>query len=86
MFAGLSVALQPTKRLPNYAQQSLPVLNADQFAVLSAVADRLCLAQGPGAKGAVALGIPEEIVGMLALSPPRAQAGMAMALDLIENP
>src|SRR3954465_5285905 len=49
-----------------HANGALRVLSAEQYAVLSAVAERICPPPAPGAPGAAALGVAQSIDAMLA--------------------
>ena len=84
-YAGLSISLQPTRR-----QKRLPegetVLGADEYAILCALADRVCPAMGRGAPGALSIELPQETLRQLAFLPADAQQAMKLALRAVESP
>ena len=66
-------------------KSGLRVLSPQEYAVLSAVADRMCPALGPGAPGALALGVPATIDGMLAQAPARTLGDFKSLLFIVET-
>lgn len=79
----VGLALQPTR-----TQSSTPrlkVLDADEYAVLVAVAETACPALGAGAPGATALGVAAQLDELLAGSDPESQKGTKLALRIFEN-
>ncbi len=81
---GAALALQKTQlREPT---PSLKALDANAYAVLCALADRLCPALGEGAPGALALQVPEKLDAMLDAAPDAsARAAVSGALMMLEN-
>jgi hypothetical protein len=79
--AGL--ALQKTARRAGPAD--LRVLDADEYAVLSAIAERACPALGPGAPGATALGVAAKIDTLLMSADGETQKGTKIGLRIFEN-
>jgi len=64
---------------------ALAVLSATEYAVLVAVAERLCPALGEGAPGATALGVAKTIDGLLTEVDDDTQKGFKIALRTFEN-
>jgi hypothetical protein len=84
-FAGAAgLALQKSElRAPT---PTLAALDAGAYAVLCAVADRMCPALGEGAPGALALRIPEKIDAMLHAAPDvQLREQVLRALTVLEN-
>jgi hypothetical protein len=79
----LGLALQKSSRPA--ATPTLRLLDADEYAVLAAVADRVCPALGPGAPGAAALEIAARIDQRLASADSEVQKGTRIALRVFEN-
>lgn len=65
--------------------EDLVVLSAEEYAILAAVAARICPALGEGAPGADALEIAKKADRMLASLSKDVQRGMKIALFAIEN-
>lgn len=84
-YALLCVHLQPT-RLRRGAASEPGVLSASEFAVLSAVADRICPDLGPGNPGALALGGPEMLTKLIASSSAGLVKQLKQALAVLESP
>jgi hypothetical protein len=80
---GFILAKRETKRRDT--PKGLSVLDADQFAVLAAVAARLAPKLGEGAPGADALRIAEQAEALFAHTPPDVQQGLKVALGAVEN-
>ncbi len=81
--SSVGLALQGTK--PVKPAQGLSVLSADEYAVLVAVADRLCPKLGPGAPGATALGVAQTADALIASAEVDAQEGLKTVLRVFEN-
>jgi hypothetical protein len=79
--AGL--ALQSTRK--QGATPPLKVLDAEEYAVLCAVAETACPALGAGAPGATALEVAKQLDGLLASADPESQKGTKMALRIFDN-
>jgi hypothetical protein len=78
-----ALALQKSKlREPT---PKLAVLDPSAYAVLAALADRLCPALGAGAPGALALEVPATIDAMLEPADEPAREQLISALMLLEN-
>lgn len=84
-FGALCVHLQPTQR-PVGGASPVGVLSADEFAILSAVANRICPPMGPNSPGAVAAGIPEQVAQLISLGPQSLQDQFKLALNALESP
>lgn len=80
---GLGLALQKTVLLAH--TPALKVLAPAEYAVLVAIADRLCPALGAGAPGASALKLAEQLDAMLQDTDVEVQKGLKMALKLVDN-
>jgi hypothetical protein len=68
-----------------HANGALRVLSAEQYAVLSAVAERICPPPAPGAPGAAALGVAQSIDAMLAEKSALFQRDVKSVLWMVEN-
>lgn len=81
---GTALAARKTllRQLPKHGLQ---LLSAQEYAVLCAVADRICPALGAGVPGALALGVPEQIDAMLAAAPDYLQRDFKSLLFIVEN-
>jgi len=79
--AGLALEQTVTRGTP----PPLGVLDATEYAVLAAIADRVCPALGPGAPGAAALGVAASIDGLLQRLDGETQKGVKIALRTFEN-
>lgn len=80
---GTALALQKTKlreRTP-----TLSVFDPATYAVVAALADRLCPALGTGAPGASALGVAETIDAMLVPADDTARQQLISAITMLEN-
>lgn len=84
-YVGLSVALQPTRKADELPPDA-PVFDAEEMSILTAFADRICPAEGPGAPGAVALDVPRQVAEMLRYAPAAAQEEVKLALRVLESP
>ncbi|MET0284494.1 MAG: gluconate 2-dehydrogenase subunit 3 family protein [Polyangiales bacterium] len=81
---GAALALQKTQL--RELTPKLVALDASAYAVLCALADRLCPALGEGAPGALALQVPEQIDAMLLASPDESvREQIVGALMMLEN-
>jgi hypothetical protein len=80
---GLGLALQKTVLLAQ--TPALKVLDPAEYAVLVAIADRLCPALGAGAPGASAVKLAERLDGLLQNTDIETQKGIKMALKLVDN-
>lgn len=80
-----SVGLALQKGRARSAPSSLKVLDATEYAILAAIADRVCPALGPGAPGATALDLASGVDGLVADADPEVQKGTKMALRIFEN-
>jgi len=80
--AGGASLLPPAPRSP---RRPLQALDADAFAILAAVADRICPG-GPGLPSAWDLQVPEDIDALLHRKHPGDTADLVQALWLLENP
>jgi hypothetical protein len=80
---GLGLGLQKT--LLRAGTPPLKVLDPAEYAVLVAIADRLCPALGAGAPGASAVKLAEQLDGMLQRTDIEMQKGIKMALKLVDN-
>jgi hypothetical protein len=63
----------------------LKVLDATEFAVLAAMAERICPALGPGAPGATKLEVAHKADAMMESFDPESQKGIKIALRVFEN-
>lgn len=84
VLGGVSLALRSTVMVPLPAQ-GLLVLNAKQYAVLEAIAQRMCPAAGEGAPGARALDVAAMVDYRLSLAERDMQGSVKMLLDIFEN-
>jgi hypothetical protein len=83
---GGAAALALQKSELRESPPGLQALDAGAYAVLCALADRLCPALGEGAPGALALRVPEKIDAMLSAAPDPLVAQQVMgALAMLEN-
>jgi Gluconate 2-dehydrogenase subunit 3 len=80
---GVTLALQKTRSLAGTPR--LAVLDASEYAVLVALAERLCPELGPGAPGATKLGVAAYLDSMLAASDGETQKAIKGALTLFES-
>jgi hypothetical protein len=80
---GLGLGLQKTVLLAR--TPALEVLDPAEYAVLVAIADRLCPALGAGAPGASAVKLAEQLDGLLHKADMEMQKGIKMALKLVDN-
>ena len=80
---GVALALQKTRVLAGTPE--LVVLDASEYAVLVALAERLCPELGEGAPGATKLGVAAYLDGMLAASDDETQKAIKGALTLFES-
>ncbi|HEX7476183.1 MAG TPA: gluconate 2-dehydrogenase subunit 3 family protein [Polyangiales bacterium] len=72
-------------RLRQAPKRGLVLLSPEDYAVLCAVADRICPALGNGAPGALALGVPERIDAILAEAPAHVRRDVKSLLFIVEN-
>lgn len=79
-----SLALRQTV-LREAPAAGLKVLSTKEYAVLAAVADRVCPDLGPGAPGATAAGVPTRADGLLAKAPAEAQQSVKVLLGVFDN-
>jgi Gluconate 2-dehydrogenase subunit 3 len=80
---GTVLALQKTRlREPT---PKLSVFDPASYAVLAALADRLCPPLGKGAPGAAALGVPATIDAMLVPADDAARKQLTTAITMLEN-
>lgn len=79
----VGLALQPTRKAN--ATPKLQVLDADEYAVLCAVAETACPPLGAGAPGATALEVGKQLDELLAGADPDSQKGTKMALRIFDN-
>lgn len=82
--AGFGLSLQKTRLVPNTPSE-LSVLSAEEYAVLVALADRLCPALD-ALPSASELGIPQQLDRMISFVPVEEQEGFKMGLRLFEHP
>lgn len=82
--AGSLLALQKPRGRP-LPPEGLRVLDADEFAILTAVADRICPALGEGAPGASALSVALAADRLFERAPKDAQDGIKMVLRVFDN-
>jgi hypothetical protein len=82
--SGGLLALQKPRARPLPAQ-GLRVLDAEEFAILAAVADRLCPALGAGAPGASALDVALQADRLFDHAPKDAQTGIKTVLRVFDN-
>ena len=80
----VSLALRST-RPPSGAAPALKILDADEYAVMAAIADRVCPALGPGAPGATALNVAKQVDDLLASADVDVQKGTKIGLRVFEN-
>ncbi len=80
----VGLALQPT-RAGKAAKSKLLVLNAQEYAVLTAIADRLCPPLGEGAPGAKALDVAGKVDALLAGAEADGKQGLKMLLRVFES-
>lgn len=80
---GVTLALQKTRQLSHLPR--LSVLDASEYAILVALAERLCPELGAGAPGATKLGVAHTIDQLLVHSDDTAQKAIKGALTLFEN-
>jgi hypothetical protein len=82
--AGAGIALQKTKprALP---KEGLKTLTPDQYAVLYAIAARICPAQSAGVPGIEEIDVALIVDRMLELADPDMKAGLATALGIVES-
>ena len=80
---GVTLALQQTQKLADVP--TLAVLDASEYAILVALAERLCPKLGAGAPGASELGTARTIDQLLVQSDDTAQKAIKGALRLFEN-
>jgi hypothetical protein len=81
---GVGLAMQQTVLRPLPAS-GLRVLSPSQYAVLSAVADRIAPSFGPGRPGASALDVAAKADALFARADADAQKGFCMVLDVFES-
>ncbi len=81
---GVSLALQPT-RVGKSPTSQLRVLSTEEYAVLTAVADRLCPALGPGAPGARALDIAGRVDELMVGAEADGKQGLKILLRAFES-
>jgi len=72
-------------RLRSLPARGLAVLTPEEYAVLCAIADRICPPAGQGAPGALALGVPATIDAFLAAGPEPLQRDGKTVLFTVEN-
>lgn len=82
--SGGLLALQKPRARP-LPSQGLRVLDAHEFAILAAVADRICPALGPGAPGASALDVALQADRLFERAPTDAQEGIKTVLRVFDN-
>lgn len=82
-FGSIGLALQRTQ--PSTATPALKVLDETEFAVLSAIAARLCPELGPGAPGAAKLHVAQTLDTLLEPVDSEKQKGFKIALRVFEN-
>ena len=80
-----SVGLALQKPLRQGATPALKLLDADEYAVLVAIADRLCPALGAGAPGARAVDVATQLDALLLTADPETQKGTKIALRIFDN-
>ena len=80
---GGALAMRAT-RLRSLPARGLAVLTPEEYAVLCAIADRICPPLGKGAPGALALGVPATIDGYLAAGPGQLQRDVKTVLFIVE--
>jgi hypothetical protein len=80
---GIGLGLQKTVLLAR--TPALEVLDPAEYAVLVAIADRLCPALGAGAPGASAVKLAEQLDRLLQKADLETQKGIKMALKLVDN-
>jgi len=79
----VGLALQPSRmKAPG---KNLKVLNAQEYAVLAAIAERVCPAFGAGAPGATALDVAGMADALLERAEADGQEGVKLALRVFEN-
>lgn len=80
-----SIGLALQKPKPAAHTPELHALDESEYAVLAAVAARLCPAFGPGAPGAAALDTATHADAMIANADPEVQKGVKIALRVFDN-
>jgi hypothetical protein len=80
---GIGLALQKPKLRDD--TPALKVLDPAEYAILVAIADRLCPALAADAPGALALGLPAQLDTLLQHADAEAQQGLKVALRLMDN-
>jgi hypothetical protein len=78
---GVGLGLRPT--VAHTPRRPLRILDATSFSILAAVVDRV--ARGDGLPDAAALGVAEDVDGVLASLHPEAAAQVVQVLQLLEN-
>lgn len=79
----LGLALQKSRT--RGSPPALKALDATEYAILVAMADRLCPALGPGAPGATALSVASGIDDLIAAADMDVQQGTKIGLHIFEN-
>lgn len=80
---GVGLALQKTvQRLPT---PKLALFDPAEYAILVAIAERICPALGLGAPGATEVGVAARLDAMLENGDPETKKGLKIALKLVDN-
>lgn len=82
--SGLGLALQPTRRTEP-PEDGLLVLSDDEYAIVSAVAARMCPQPGPDVPGADAIGVGLKADRLLSRADPAALADVKAVLAIFES-